>query len=151
MDLHALGERTVVLDCDVIQADGGTRTASITGASVALYELLFALHQNGELPAWPLRELVAAVSVGIGSNGLLLDIDYCEDHAATADFSLVMTESGKFVEFQGTAESSAFDEDQISQVIELGRRGIRRLFTIQRSVLPDKGQMLRRCKLTGKK
>lgn len=147
-DLEALGERTIIVDCDVIQADGGTRTASITGAVVALYELLLALEQNGELPAWPLRELVAAVSVGLGPSGPLLDLNYAEDHAAWADFNLVMTESGRFIEFQGTAESGAFDENQISQVIDLGWKGIQQLVKVQRSALDDKGRRLRKYKST---
>ncbi|MFH1741840.1 MAG: ribonuclease PH, partial [bacterium] len=129
-------------DCDVIQADGGTRTASITGAMVALYDVLVNLEEKGQLRAWPLRELVAAVSVGLGPDGPLLDLDYGEDHVAAADFNLVMTESGKFIEFQGTAEDGAFDENQIAEVASLGSEGIRRLFEIQRSVLADKGRRL---------
>ena len=134
-DLPALGERQVVLDCDVLQADGGTRTASITGAYVALHDALERLVLAGSLPANPLREAVAAVSVGIVHGVPLLDLDYVEDAAAQVDMNVVMTAAGRFVEVQGTAERLAFSRDELDALLVLAERGIATLLTAQAGVL----------------
>ncbi len=134
-DLPALGERQVVLDCDVLQADGGTRTASITGAYVALHDALERLVLAGSLPANPLREAVAAVSVGIVDGVPLLDLDYVEDAAAQVDMNVVMTAAGRFVEVQGTAERLAFSRDELDALLVLAERGIATLLTAQAGVL----------------
>lgn len=134
-DLRALGERTVIVDCDVIQADGGTRTASITGAYVALALAIGKLVEAGTLPRSPLRDSVAATSVGIVDGEVLLDLAYEEDSRAEVDMNLVMTGSGKFIEVQATAESSPFDDAQLAQLLSFARRGISQLNEIQRAVL----------------
>lgn len=134
-DMKALGERTITLDCDVIQADGGTRTAAITGACVALFEACERLRRSGLLPGWPLKELVAAVSVGIVGGEAVLDLPYAEDSAAEVDMNIVMTASSKFVEVQGTAESAPFDDAQLARLLELGRGGVRTLLGRQRAAL----------------
>ena len=130
VDLSKLGERTVTLDCDVIQADGGTRTASITGAYVALAR---ALRRYGM--AHLLTGQVAAVSVGMSNGATLLDLNYAEDSSADVDFNVVMTDADRFVEVQGTAEHRAFDRAQMDQMIELAAAGIRQLFDIQRAAI----------------
>ena len=134
MDMTLLGERTVQVDCDVIQADGGTRTASITGAWVALSDAVGTLLQRKLLTASPLREAVAAVSVGIIGGEALLDLDYSEDSGADVDMNFVMTSSGRFVEVQGTAESEPFTLEQMDRMRDLAIAGIARLFDIQRGV-----------------
>ncbi len=136
-DLSALGERTVTVDCDVIQADGGTRTAAITGGVIALHDAFLSMQRSNVLEVMPLRELVAAISIGLTPDGLLLDLDYGEDHRAVADFNIVMKEDGSFIEFQGTAEHGAFDQGQIDQVLSLGKQGIRCLYEIQRAALAE--------------
>ena len=135
VDLGALGERSVLVDCDVIQADGGTRTASITGAYVALAAALQQLVQFGALKKSPLADSVAATSVGIVAGEPMIDLDYEEDSRAGVDMNIVMTGSGKFVEVQATAEHHPFDDAQLSRLIELGRNGIRELIEIQKQVL----------------
>jgi ribonuclease PH len=130
VDLSRLGERTITLDCDVIQADGGTRTASITGAYVALARALNKFGM-GHL----LTGQVAAVSVGLAGGQILLDLDYAEDSAADVDFNVVMTSEERFVEVQGTAEHQAFDRTQMNQMIDLAAGGIRQLFEIQRKAI----------------
>ena len=135
VDLGALGERSVLVDCDVIQADGGTRTASITGAYVALAAALQQLVQFGALKKSPLADSVAATSVGIVAGEPMIDLDYEEDSRAGVDMNIVMTGSGKFVEVQATAEHHPFDDTQLSRLIELGRNGIRELTEIQKQVL----------------
>src|SRR5215813_6456809 len=120
-DLHSLGERTIFIDCDVIQADGGTRTASITGAYVALALAVQKLVAAGTLPKSPLREAVAATSIGIVDGEILLDLAYEEDSRAEVDMNLVMTGSGKFIEVQGTAEQHPFDDTQLKKMMDLGR------------------------------
>ncbi len=135
VDLGALGERSVLVDCDVIQADGGTRTASITGAYVALAAALQQLVQFGALKKSPLADSVAATSVGIVAGEPMIDLDYEEDSRAGVDVNIVMTGSGKFVEVQATAEQHPFDDAQLSRLIELGRNGIRELTEIQKQVL----------------
>ncbi|MGD0868792.1 MAG: ribonuclease PH [Bryobacteraceae bacterium] len=132
VDGAALGERTVVIDCDVLQADGGTRTASITGAYVALSLALRRLVEFGALKTMPLRDSVAATSVGLVRGVAMLDLCYEEDSQADVDMNVVMTGAGKFVEVQATAEHSAFDDDQMARLIALARTGIGRLIEIQK-------------------
>lgn len=132
IDFDALGERTVVLDCDVLQADGGTRTAAITGAWVALADAVDRLIADGKLQRSPLRDSVAAVSVGIVAGEPLLDLDYREDSGAAVDMNIVMTGDGRFVELQGTAEDEPFSDAQLDAMRELGRQGCRQLAALQR-------------------
>lgn len=138
-DLTAFGERTVYIDCDVIQADGGTRTASITGAFVALVDLFRWLDQKGELTRFPVEDYVAAVSVGIVDGRILLDLDYEEDYRAEVDMNVVMTSSGKFVEIQGTAESTPFDANKLNDMLRLAWRGIAELTDLQKEILGTLG------------
>jgi ribonuclease PH len=135
VDLAQLGERSVLIDCDVIQADGGTRTASITGAYVALADALNTLVANGELSDTPLREMVAAVSVGIVKGMPYLDLDYSEDSSAEVDMNFVMTSSMRFVEVQGTAEAEPFTLDQMDAMRNHAMLGLSRLFEIQKEAL----------------
>jgi ribonuclease PH len=135
VDLGALGERSVLVDCDVIQADGGTRTASITGAYVALAAALDQLVHFGTLKKSPLLDSVAATSVGIVGGEPMIDLDYEEDSRADVDMNIVMTGSGKFVEVQATAEHHPFDDTQLSTLIGLARVGIRELLEQQRRVI----------------
>ena len=134
-DLAALGERTIALDCDVIQADGGTRTAAITGAFVAAHDAVTWLMQQGLLAASPLRDYVAAVSVGIVEGTPLLDLEYLEDSACDTDMNVVMTGSGGFVEVQGTAEGAAFSRKEMDRLLQLAEKGIRELTAAQRAAL----------------
>jgi len=134
-DLAALGERSITIDCDVIQADGGTRTASITGAYVALHDALTTLRDKGIIAQIPLKEAVAAVSVGIIAGEAQLDLNYCEDSAAEVDMNFVMTDSDRFVEVQGTAEAEPFTIEQMDAMRDLATQGIRELFAIQREAL----------------
>ena len=135
IDLAALGPRTVQLDCDVLQADGGTRTAAITGSFVALHDACTWLRERGVLRARPIRDLVAAVSVGIHQGVPVLDLDYAEDSACGCDMNIVMTGAGNFVELQGTAEGEAFARAELDQLLALAERGIRELFAHQRRAL----------------
>lgn len=135
VDMHALGERSIIIDCDVIQADGGTRTASITGAFVAMWMALDKMRQYNSLKKWPILDFVAATSVGIVSAVPVLDLCYEEDSRAEVDMNVVMTGSGKFVEVQATGEKSAFDDEQMSELIDLARDGIRELVDLQKGVL----------------
>jgi ribonuclease PH len=135
VDLTALGPRTVHLDCDVLQADGGTRTAAITGSFVALHDALDWLRDRGLLRERPVRDLVAAVSVGIHQGAPVLDLDYAEDAASGCDMNVVMTGAGNFVEVQGTAEGETFGRAQLDQLLALAERGIRELIAHQRSAL----------------
>ena len=134
-DLPALGERQVTIDCDVLQADGGTRCASITGAMVALADAVAALRAKGLVARDPLRDFVAAVSVGIVRGEPLLDLDYSEDSACETDMNVVMTGSGRFVEVQGTAEGAPFTRAQMSEMLDLASRGIAQLIALQRKAL----------------
>jgi len=133
IDFEALGERTILLDCDVLQADGGTRTASITGAWVALADAIDGLIAAGKLERSPLRDSVAAVSVGIVSGEPRLDLDYNEDSAASVDMNIVMTGDGRFVEVQGTAEDEPFTDAELDALRELGRQGCRELTALQQA------------------
>jgi len=134
IDTSVLGERTVAIDCDVIQADGGTRTASITGAFVALSLAVRQLLKFGSLKKSPIRDSVAAISVGLVRGVPLLDLNYEEDSQADVDMNVVMTGSGKFVEVQGTAEHDPFDDLQMAQLITLARSGIAKLVELQKQV-----------------
>jgi ribonuclease PH len=135
VDLAVLGPRTVHLDCDVLQADGGTRTAAITGAFVALHDALDWLKDRGLAREQPIRDFVAAVSVGIHDGTPVLDLDYAEDAASGCDMNVVMTGAGNFVEVQGTAEGQTFARAELDQLLALAERGIRELIAHQRSAL----------------
>jgi len=134
-DLAALGPRTIILDCDVLQADGGTRTASITGAAVALSQACDRLVKNGEIARNPMRELVAGVSVGLFEATPILDLDYFEDSRAQVDMNLVVTEGEKLVEVQGTAEGDPFARRELDELLDLGMEGIRTLIQAQKTAL----------------
>jgi len=134
-DLRSLGERTVWIDCDVIQADGGTRTASITGAYVALMEAARNWREGGVMNVEPIRDSVAAVSIGIVEGKILLDLCYEEDSKADVDMNFVMTGSGKFIEVQGTAESSPFTKKQMERMAEIAQQGIKELLKTQKKVI----------------
>ena len=136
-DLQALGERTVKIDCDVIQADGGTRTASVTGAFVALYDAVSNLQERGALAASPILDFVAAVSVGLFEGVPVLDLDYAEDSRCDTDMNVVMTGSGGFVEVQGTAEGMAFTRSELESLLGLAEAGIKELSSLQAAVLSE--------------
>ncbi|HUU42852.1 MAG TPA: ribonuclease PH, partial [Planctomycetota bacterium] len=131
VDRLLLGERTLWLDCDVLQADGGTRTAAVNGSYMALVDALTRLKAEGALTQWPLRAALAAVSVGIVDGRAVLDLDYALDSEADVDMKIVMTSRGEFVELQGTAEHGTFDGTQLSRMLRLARKGIRKLFELQ--------------------
>lgn len=133
VDLSAIGERTIWIDCDVIQADGGTRTAAITGAFVALVDAIESLKL--ESPLYPVRDFLAAVSVGVLAEGPALDLCYLEDSSAIVDMNLVMTGAGKFVEIQGTGEQAPFSREEMEAMLALGTKGIQQLMQLQREVL----------------
>lgn len=135
IDMDCIGENTITVDCDVIQADGGTRTASITGACVALVDAVAHLKRTGQVKKDPLKNLVAAVSVGIYKNTPIVDLDYAEDSKAETDMNVVMTESGEFVEVQGTAEERPFKLDQLHNMLEMARVSIQELIQIQKLAL----------------
>lgn len=134
-NLQRLGERTLTLDCDVLQADGGTRTASITGAYVALVLACRRLVKENRLPALPVRGEVAAVSVGLVGGAALLDLKYDEDSRAEVDMNVVCTGDGRFIELQGTAEGQPFSQDEMNELLALARRGLSTLFDAQRAAL----------------
>jgi len=135
VDFSKLGERTIWIDADVIQADGGTRTAAITGAFVSLYDALEKLKRDGVIREIPIKEFVAAISVGIVDREILLDLSANEDMRAEVDFNVVMTESGKFVEIQGTAEKIPFTHEQLQSMLDLAKNGIMKLIEIQKKTL----------------
>lgn len=137
IDLERLGERSITLDCDVIQADGGTRTASITGAWVALALAVGRLQRSGMLDMDPMLDPVAAVSIGIVEGEVRLDLDYREDQAAETDLNLVMTGAGGIIEVQGTAEKAPFSRAELDEILDVGGRGIGKLVAAQRSALED--------------
>jgi ribonuclease PH len=138
-DLAGLGERQITIDCDVLQADGGTRCASITGAMVALADAVEGLRADGLLQGNPLRDFVAAVSVGIVDGEPVLDLDYAEDSACGTDMNVVMTGAGHFVEVQGTAEGAPFTREQMSRLLDLAGNGIAELVVLQRGALAQAG------------
>jgi ribonuclease PH len=135
IDLKALGENTIHIDCDVLQADGGTRTASITGAFVAVHDALGWMLAKGMIAALPVKDFVAAVSVGLYQGKAVLDLDYAEDSACQTDMNVVMTGAGRFVEVQGTAEGDAFARAELDHLLELAGRGIAELVAHQRRAL----------------
>ncbi|GLR64904.1 ribonuclease PH [Marinospirillum insulare] len=135
IDLKKLGEFTITLDCDVIQADGGTRTASITGACVALVDALRSLQLNKSIKTDPFKQFVASVSVGMYKGEAVLDLDYPEDSNCETDMNVVMTQEGKFIEVQGTAEGVAFSRDEMDAMLELAEKGCRELLVIQQQAL----------------
>jgi ribonuclease PH len=134
-NLPILGERTFIVDCDVLQADGGTRTAAITGGYVALYHAFHNLRKRGVLPSMPLNKMIAATSVGIVTGNMLLDLCYEEDYQAEVDFNVVMTDKNEFVEIQGTAEGKPFTREAADALLSLARQGIVKLFKIQKETL----------------
>ncbi|MBC8452910.1 MAG: ribonuclease PH [Chloroflexi bacterium] len=134
-DLSALGEISILLDCDVIRADGGTRTASITGAYIALHQALSGLVAAGTIESVPLRDQIAAISVGIVAGTAVLDLDYNEDSAADVDMNVVMTGAGEFVELQGTGEEATFSRSQLDEMLGLAETGIENLLAAQRTAL----------------
>ena len=135
IDLNKLGERTIMIDCDVIQADGGTRTASITGAYVALHDAVSTLLKSGKISASPLKQAVAAISVGVYKGAPVLDLDYIEDSDCDTDMNVVMTADGGFVEIQGTAEGEPFDKAAMNKMLALAEVGIAELLTKQKVAL----------------
>ncbi|MES9970175.1 MAG: ribonuclease PH [Candidatus Thiodiazotropha sp.] len=137
VDLKRLGERTITFDCDVIQADGGTRTASITGACVALVDALNHTRRTGQLDDDPLLGMVASVSVGIYNGKPVLDLDYAEDSNAETDMNVVMNDKGGFIEVQGTAEGAAYHRDELNAMLDLAQKGIAQIIQIQNNALND--------------
>ncbi len=135
MDLKSMGEYTITIDCDVIQADGGTRTTAISGACVALNDAISKMIENKQLKQSPLRENLAAISVGIYEGSTVLDLDYAEDSNAETDMNVVMTGSGKFIEVQGTAEAEPFDQTQLTELIALAQQGIEQICNVQKMAL----------------
>ncbi|AXK39372.1 ribonuclease PH [Crenobacter cavernae] len=135
VDLQKLGERQIVIDCDVIQADGGTRTASITGAFVALHDAISGLIAAGKLAESPIKDFVAAISVGVVDGEAVLDLDYPEDSACDTDMNVVMTASGRFIEVQGTAEGEPFSRQEMNALLELAEKGIAELIAEQKRAL----------------
>lgn len=134
-DLSALGENSILIDCDVLRADGGTRTASITGGYVALHQALQGLVDSGVIDSVPLNDQIASISVGVVNGEPVLDLDYNEDSAANVDMNVVMTGSGEFVEIQGTGEEATFSRSQLDSMLELAESGIQKLLAEQRKVL----------------
>ncbi|SNS71395.1 ribonuclease PH [Anaerovirgula multivorans] len=137
VDLDTMGEKTIWIDCDVIQADGGTRTASITGAFVALVDAVNILMENGTLQKWPLKSFVSAVSVGIVDGKPLLDLRYEEDSKAKVDMNIVMTDQGEFIEVQGTGEEAPFSKNDLMELLALGEKGNAELIKMQKLVLGE--------------
>ncbi|MBO1256730.1 ribonuclease PH [Alteromonas sp. 5E99-2] len=135
VDLKLLGENTIIIDCDVIQADGGTRTASITGACVALVDALTYLRSKGIIKANPLKHMIAALSVGIVNGEAVADLEYTEDSIAETDMNVVMTETGSLIEVQGTAEGEPFTFDEMDEMLQLAKSGLKELFDIQKTAL----------------
>ncbi len=137
VDLKALGEYTITVDCDVLQADGGTRTAAISGACVALVDALGWMRSKGMLKTDPLKYLIAAVSVGVHCGDLICDLEYVEDASAETDMNVVMTETGKIIEVQGTAEGEPFSQEELIQLLGLAREGIESIIEAQKQALAD--------------
>jgi ribonuclease PH len=137
VDLEALGEHTITIDCDVIQADGGTRTAAITGGCVALVDALNFLVKEGRLKQSPLKQMVAALSVGVYQGTPVVDLDYPEDSTAETDMNVIMTDQGGFIEIQGTAEGAPFVQEELDNMLVLAKQGIEQLFEIQKAALAE--------------
>lgn len=139
VDLTALGTRRIIMDCDVIQADAGTRTASVTGSWLALAFACDKLVRTGKIPRWPIKDQVAGVSLGLLEDQVLLDLDYTEDAAAGVDLNLVMTGRGRLIEVQATGEETTYERAQLNAMLDLGWQGLQPLFELQREVLKEKG------------
>lgn len=135
VDLKAIGEKTLWIDCDVIQADGGTRTSSITGAFVALVDAVNKLHKQNSFDVYPIRSFVSAVSVGIVKNEKMLDLCYVEDSSAKVDMNIVMTDGGEFIEVQGTGEERPFSRNDLNELLALGEKGIKQMIQVQKDAL----------------
>lgn len=135
VDLKALGENTITVDCDVIQADGGTRTASISGAAVALVDALSYMRSKGILKTNPMKHMIAALSVGVYKGSAIADLEYLEDSDAETDMNVVMTDTGKLIEVQGTAEGEPFSFEELQEMLELAREGMREIFDAQKAAL----------------
>jgi len=135
VDLKAIGERTIWIDCDVIQADGGTRTSSITGAFVALVDAVNKIHKKAPFSVYPIREFVSAVSVGVVNGEKMVDLCYEEDSKAKVDMNIIMTDAGEFVEIQGTGEESPFSREELNQLLALGEKGIKQVIQVQKDTL----------------
>lgn len=137
VDMSKMGERTLWIDCDVIQADGGTRTAAITGSYIAMVDAFYSAHKEGIINTIPISNYVAAISVGISKDGPILDLCYEEDSKALVDMNVVMTEDGRFIEIQGTGEEATFSRKELNSLLELAEKGIKELIDIQRVALAD--------------
>lgn len=144
VDLKQLGERSIVIDCDVIQADGGTRTASITGAFIALVDAINSINRHEPFPVYPITNYVAAISVGIVNGEKLLDLCYEEDSNAQVDMNIVMTDSGEFVEIQGTGEQRPFSRSDMDELLRLGEKGVMELIELQKQALGQDGENIGR-------
>lgn len=142
LDLSKMGERTLWIDCDVIQADGGTRTASITGGFVAMVEALYKLYKENLISEFPIKNYLAAISVGIGEEGPILDLCYEEDHRAIVDMNLVMNDENRFIEIQGTGEEADFSREELNILLDLGGKANRELIEIQKMVLGPIGELI---------
>ncbi len=140
VDLSAMGENTMTIDCDVIQADGGTRTASITGGFVAMYLAFSRLVEQGVLKTMPVQSFLAAVSAGIVGEECMLDLDYLEDSNAVADFNFILNEEGKIIEIQGTGEQRPFDETEFNRIFALAKKGVSELIQAQKTALNKRGE-----------
>lgn len=139
VDMKSMGERAIWIDCDVVQADGGTRTASITGAFIAMVDAFTKLKEEGKIKTMPVKNYLAAISVGITEDGEVLDLCYEEDHKAIVDMNIVMTGDNKFVEVQGTGEQAAFSRDELNKLLDLGEKGNKEIIKIQRDILNKDG------------
>lgn len=140
VDLVAIGEKTIIIDCDVIQADGGTRTASITGGCIALYDAIENLKKGNKLITDPFRQFVASLSVGLYKSEAILDLDYAEDANAETDMNVVMTEHGGFIEIQGTAEKETFTQESLDKMLKLAKNGIQHLIAKQKAVVKGENE-----------
>lgn len=142
VDFSKTGERTIWIDCDVIQADGGTRTAAITGAFVAMVDAIYKLYKEGKIKEFPITNFLAAVSVGIGKEGPILDLCYEEDHLALVDMNVVMNDKSEFTEVQGTGENATFSRDELNILLDLAEKGNMELITKQREVLGELAKLI---------
>lgn len=144
VDMSKMGERTLWIDCDVIQADGGTRTASITGAFVAMVDAFYKLYQEEQIEVMPISNYLSAISVGIGNEGPILDLCYGEDHMALVDMNVVMTDDNRFVEIQGTGEEATFTREEFNLLLDLAEKGNKELIEKQKEVLGCIGQLIKK-------
>lgn len=142
VDLSIMGERTLWIDCDVIQADGGTRTAAITGSFIAMVDAFHKLYKDGQIPYLPIKDYLAAISVGLSEMGEILDLCYQEDHTALVDMNVVMTGKGEFVEVQGTGEGCTFTRIQLNNLLDLAEKGNKELILLQKKALGEVGELV---------